>query len=240
MNIAQLEIDEFLERYPRIRARPTRGVGLVFEGTHELNAIYPDAHPIIETIELRIVVERPQADHIHVWETGGVIPKSSDYHVNDTGTLCLGSPLKLLSLCEANHSLTYFFEICVEPFLYRILHKLRFEYCPGGELAHGSEGVAADYCELLDLQTPQEVVQALNLLSLKKRLANKKPCPCGCKLRLGKCSYNDRLKQLRKLASRGWFHGQLSLHFDAIQREMETERRRCRERHRSRLKKLAM
>lgn len=233
MNIAKLKIDEFLERHPRIRARPTDSSGLIFEGTHELNAIYPGGNLILETINLRILAERPQANYIHVWETGGVIPRSPDYHVNDNGTLCLGSPLKLISLCEENHSLNHFFEMCVEPFLYRILHKLKFDYCPGGELEHGSKGVVYDYCELLGLREAQDVVQALNLLSLRKRLANKERCPCGCNLRLGKCNYNDRLKHFRKLASRGWFRGQLSLHFAAIQRAMETERKCRRERHRS-------
>lgn len=39
----------------------------------------------------------------------------------------------------------------------------------------------------------------------EKRIANKKLCPCGCRLRLGRCPLHHRLNIIRPAAPRSWF-----------------------------------
>jgi hypothetical protein len=73
------------------------------------------------------------------------------------------------------------------------------------ELAHGAKGIIDDYMELFGLKSDDEVFRALELAGLKRRIANKKPCPCNCGLRLGICSFHNKLNQMRGLASRSWF-----------------------------------
>ncbi|MEW6405777.1 MAG: hypothetical protein AB1649_28630, partial [Chloroflexota bacterium] len=73
------------------------------------------------------------------------------------------------------------------------------------ELAHGDKGELQDYIDLFGLKNPLQAKQALSLLSMKERVANKHPCPCGCGKRLGTCDFRDRLNAIRQLTSLSWF-----------------------------------
>ena len=73
------------------------------------------------------------------------------------------------------------------------------------ELAHGMHGIIDDYKELFGLDTSEQIINTLALLGNKKRIANKKPCPCGCGKMLGKCSFHLRINHFRKITTRLWF-----------------------------------
>jgi hypothetical protein len=99
-----------------------------------------------------------------------------------------------------------FAEMCLVPYLFAMSHTLR----SGGpfafdELQDGAKGILIDYADLFDLNTPEQARYALALLGIKKRRANKLPCPCACGKRLGRCKLNMRLRQFRQIASRIWF-----------------------------------
>ena len=141
-----------------------------------------------------------------VTETGARIPRDGHHHVNPDGTLCLGSPLRLLLKLSKTPTLPGFVEGCVVPYFYAMSHKLLF----GGpfvfnELDHGAPGALNDYMDLFGLKQPQQARAAWLLLAMKERQANKHPCPCGCGKRVGRCRFNDRLRGFRQLASRSWF-----------------------------------
>lgn len=70
---------------------------------------------------------------------------------------------------------------------------------------HGNEGIMEDYADLLRLDNQTKVLAAIHLLGIKKRIANKKICPCGCKRRLGACHFHNRLNKFRNMASPSWF-----------------------------------
>jgi hypothetical protein len=144
-----------------------------------------------------------------VTETGGRIPRHGDYHVNSDGTLCLGSPLRLLLKLSNAPTLQGFASSCLVPYLFAMSHKLR----NGGpllfgELAHETPGLIADYLDLFQLRRPEQVTEVLRALGIKKRRANKLPCPCGCGVRLGRCKFNARIRGFRTLANRSWFRHQ--------------------------------
>jgi hypothetical protein len=61
---------------------------------------------------------------------------------------------------------------------------------------------------LFSLKRPERAQLALHLLGIKKRLANKQPCPCDCGKRLGQCRFNGTIRKFRRLASRSWFRAQ--------------------------------
>ncbi len=186
--------------------QPTTGdvvmTGLLsFEATALGKPTLQDSFELVITIPSRF----PRALPL-VTETGGKIPRDGHHHVNGDGTLCLGSPLRLLLTLSKQPDLLGFAERCIVPFVYAISHKIKY----GGpfifdELAHGNAGVLTDYRDLFHLRGDQEVKLAWLLLSLKPRLANKRRCPCGCGQRLGRCSFRFRLKFFRKLAPRKWF-----------------------------------
>lgn len=160
-----------------------------------------DSFEIIISIPTTFPYELPR-----VTEVEKRIPRDGKHHVNPEGTLCLGTPLRLLSLISAPPDIVSFAEKCLVPFLYAVSIKLK----SGGdfifkELDHGSPGIIADYIDLFKLKTTPQVIYALNLLGLKKNVANKKPCPCQCGFRLGKCASGARINKFRALASRPWF-----------------------------------
>lgn len=197
----------FLIDYPMMAMRSVAGMGLVLEGTFEFAASHKDFPRIEDSYELTITVPScfPR-DLPRVTESGRRIPRDGNHHVNPDGTLCLGSRLRLLWVVSKAPTLVGFARNCLVPYLYSISHKLKFG---GGfafsELEHGSPGELKDYADLLGLKTPEQARQALRLLGLKKRHANKVPCPCGCKKRLGRCRFNFKIREFRQLAARSWF-----------------------------------
>lgn len=198
---------EFLKDYPDMSICPMTDSNLVVEGDFRFSGQTEGGPEIVDGYALRIEVpEEFPAEVPRVFETGGKIPRTGDYHVNPNGSLCLGSPLRLLWKLSKNPTLTGFAGDLLVPYLYGISHKLKFGGdLPLGELAHGSPGELADYANLFGLKTPEQAARAVEMLGMKKRRANKLPCPCGCRKRLGKCRFNFRLKEFRDLASRTWF-----------------------------------
>jgi hypothetical protein len=112
----------------------------------------------------------------------------------------------LLIKIHAKPNLTGYAEGCLVPYLYAASHKIMH----GGkfifsELSHGNPGIIQDYQDLLGLTSRSQVAAAITLLGIKKRLANKLPCPCGCGMRLGACPFRYILNKFRKMAHRSWF-----------------------------------
>ncbi len=199
---------EFLRSYPKMAIRPSLGGDLRLKGSFEFVAHHAKEGNIHDSFALEIIVPSGFPKELPcVTETGGRIPRTGEYHVNPTdNTLCLGSPLSLLLKLSKNPTLEGFAENCLVPYLFAISRKLNTGGpLPFGELAHGRKGIRDDYAALFGLRMPQNVGRVLALLGMKKRRANKLPCPCGCQKRLGKCRFNFRLRIFRALAGRGWF-----------------------------------
>lgn len=162
---------------------------------------------IVDSYKLEIFVPSnfPQAIPV-VTETGGKIRRDGNFHVNPDGSLCLGSPLRLLRKVHSSPSLTGFVDQCLIPYLYAVSYKLmhggNFLF---GELAHGEQGIVDDYSVMLGLNERHQVIQAIRLLGIKKRIANKNPCPCGCGKKLGRCQFHYKLNEFRKMAPPSWF-----------------------------------
>lgn len=199
---------EFLRSYPKMAIRPSSGGDLRLKGSFEFAAHHAKAGDIQDSFALEIIIPRSfPKERPRVTETGGRIPRIGEYHVNPgDNTLCLGSPLSLLLKLSKKPTLEGFAESCIVPYLFAISRKLKNGGpLAFGELAHGREGILNDYASLFGLKNPAQVKYALELLGMKKRCANKLPCPCGCRFRLGQCRFNIRLRQFRALASRNWF-----------------------------------
>ena len=161
---------------------------------------------IIDSFELEIVLPSGFPNDLPVVrELGHKIP-ASGFHVNPDGTLCLGSYLRLKKLLFESPDLVSFAKSSLVPYLFCVSIKLR----DGGnfilgELDHGVEGIRDDYAEMFGLKATSQVIRTLELLGLKRRIANKLSCPCGCGMRLGRCVLHIRLNSLRRVATRSWF-----------------------------------
>jgi hypothetical protein len=204
MNLDAVGVGAFLAEYPNMSLSVVTdgSTDLVLRGTFNFAAKFKD-EPEIEdsySLEIRIPDNFP-SELPSVKELGSKIPRDGKHHVNPDETLCLGSPLRLKMLVRAKPTLSGFASSCIVPYLYWITTK-KFAV---GELAHGDVGIIADYMALFDLSDPKQIIPTLKLLGMKKRVANKKPCPCGCGVRLGRCSKRFILNRYRGLAPRRWF-----------------------------------
>ena len=203
---------EFLFENPLMAIKPTTDYWLTLSGQYEFAATY-EATTLTDCFELLITVPFgfPKALP-NVTELGGRIPRTGGFHVNGNDrTLCLGSPLRLLLKLQKQPDLVGFVHECLVPYLYAISKKLK----NGGdlvfsELAHGDPGMLHDYKEILKLESDVQVIETLRALTLKKRRANKRPCPCRCGKRLGRCRFNWKVQEFRALASRSWYKTQHS------------------------------
>jgi len=193
--------------------RPSQEAPLRLKGKFQFSAEHPVHGTVTDAFQLQIDIPAGFPRELpEVTETGGRIPRFGEYHVNSDGSLCLGSHLRLLIKLNTTPTLTGFTSSCLVPYLYAISLKLKSGgKLVFGELAHYGPGMLQDYAQLFTLESTGQARYALELLGMKKRIANKRLCPCGCGIRLGRCPFRHRLLPLRKLASRGWFRRQLKL-----------------------------
>lgn len=203
----EIGLNSFLQKYPEMALKPSRQNGFIISGTFVFYATTSSGPEIRDKFDLKINVPEKFPEEIPtVEEIGGKIPRDGQHHVNPDGTLCLGSPLRLIEKISIHSTLSGFTDECLIPFLYAVSHKLQF----GGkfffgELAHGNEGIIDDYLEIFGVKTHQQIMDVFDRLSLKKRVANKKDCPCQCGQRLGKCSLRMTINRYRKLKPRSWY-----------------------------------
>jgi hypothetical protein len=200
-------VEAFRNAYPDFRLTYLDGCGMRVEGTLAFSAVKEGYEPIEDEFELRWDVLEGFPKRIPlVFETKGRIPVG--YHKLENGALCLGSPIRQRMILADHPTLSGFVEDLVVPYLYNRSYFEKHDCLPVGELEHGSPGLIEDYQQLFGVESGEACLGMLQMLGLKKRNANKKPCPCGSGLRVGKC-HNKVLKPFRNLATRRYFqeHG---------------------------------
>lgn len=210
-------LDEFLTQHPFISPVPLgKTDGLRLEGKLFLHLAYDGQYEVHDTFALKVTI--PSAYPVAlplVEETGGKIPRNGDFHVNADGSFCLGSDLRLQLALMKSVDFNEFSEKFLIPFLYAVAVKQQYGIdFIFGQLPHGAEGELLDYQDILGVSSYRQVVQALKLLALRKRVANKQQCSCLCGCLLGKCRFHLRLNTLRNTLSRkafGKLHERLSI-----------------------------
>jgi hypothetical protein len=202
------DVLSLLDKYPGLSARPQQDKSLIFEGNLFFKAYYKDLEQITDTYVIHIHIPRYFPRELpKVRDANSRIPR--DFHTNPDGTLCLGSPIQLFLNLRNNPTLVGFVDTCLIPFLYSYSYKEKFGKMPFGDLAHGRFGIVQDYMRLLRVDSEEACMKMIYLLGVKKRIANKSPCPCQSGRRLGKC-HNHLLNSLRDVQSRPWFRNEYS------------------------------
>ncbi len=203
---AEWGLAEFRERFPGLRLTHLPDCALQFDGELAFRARMDGFDEIDDTYKLSgIIPYRFPEEEAQVFEVGGRI--SGDYHKFDNGILCLGSPIRRRKELAEQPTLTGLIERLVIPYLYNHSYQERNGALPVGELDHGAPGLVEDYEKLFQLEGPQQCLEALQLLGMKKRIANKRACPCGSGRRLGRC-HNRQLNPFRRFAPRNYFRRQ--------------------------------
>ena len=209
LNLQPIGLEKFLQEYPDMGLKPVTSNNLSIAGTFKFHGCYKNEPDITDaySIEISVSTKFPKAIP-EVREIGNKIPKDEKHHINPNGSLCLGSPLRLLTKLNKNPTMCGFAEGCLVPYLYSMSYKRTY----GGklifnELEHGEAGIISDYMKMLGISSEENVLYAIDLLGQKKRIANKKACPCGCEKRLGVCKFRMKLIRYRKMAPRSWYAG---------------------------------
>jgi hypothetical protein len=211
INVKSLSsISQFLDEHPGMATAPCTEAGVCLRGTFSFKVNAPELEVIEDSYQLEIFVPNTfPRDLPQITEVGEKIPRDGTFHVNPDGSLCLGSPLRLLKNAHKKRNLSGYVEKCLVPYLYAVSYKLLHggDFVLG-ELDHGHQGIFHDYSSLLGLREESQILQAIVLLCIEKRYANKKPCPCECGKRLGSCPFHLKLNELRKMAPISWFRAQ--------------------------------
>lgn len=219
MNEDPWKLRELLQKHAGLAVQPKQGEELVVAGHLSFRAESERYGTVEDSFELDIRIPRRFPSELPVVrEVGERIPE--DFHRNPDGTLCLGSPLRLRMALSRSPSLTTFVEHCVVPFLFGFLTHQKHGKLPFDELDHGTPGLLDEYCEILRVEDHGRCLALLDLVGVKKRVANKRPCPCGSGKRVGRC-HHLILNRLRSVASRAWFKG----HVAELRRMQELEQR---------------
>ena len=219
--------------HPRMRLVELNSQQVVIEGKYELDAQMKGFEPILDTYQLQIVFPADYPRSLPtVRESEKRIPRTADYHTYKDGSFCLGSDIKLKSILFEYSTVTEFVEKILDPFLYAVTYKVEHDIYPFGDLDHGEDGLIDDYQQLFNVKGKAAVLLVLAALGKRKREANKLPCPCGCRRRIGKCDFRFDLQRWRELDRRRWFREHLSK-FTPIEKPKKSKRLRKKVRERS-------
>lgn len=196
-------VEELLRKYPELRLEPTKVGETIIAGSLEFSAQTRGQKLISDRYEISISVppDYPSAIPL-VRETAMRIPR--DFHKLASGHLCLGSPTRLRLILAETPSLLSLVERCLIPYLYGYSIVESGGVPPFGELSHGARGLRDDLASLIGVDDDLVLLGLVRLLAMKKRKANKRPCPCGTGMRLGRC-HNRKLNGLRDKLGRRWF-----------------------------------
>jgi len=207
------DIKVLLDGQRGMSLRPTSEKGFLIAGDYHFQAKPENGELISDQFFIKVLVPVTFPSQLPiVWEDGSRIPKKASWHIN-VGTdcsICLGGGLSLRLVAREHPSLTGYLENALVPYLYAVCIRERH----GGsfifaELSHGGEGLIEEVRDLLVLPSDRAAIEVIHLLSLKKRVANKMPCPCGCKKRFGICQLRGELRDFRSLESRKFYKNYL-------------------------------
>ena len=215
----RFQLQKFLTLNSKMRLTQFDNEVITIEGEYELNAQMPGFKPIHDSYQLKILFPKNYPKVVPtVFETEHNIIREPEYHTYKDGSFCLGSEIKLKSILFETPNISDFFSEILDPFLYSVTYKLKYDQYPNGDLDHGEAGLIDDYEDLFHVEGKSSVLKVLNALGKRKRVANKLPCPCGCKNRLGKCIFRLTLENWRQLDKRSWFREHLSQSFTVMKK----------------------
>jgi hypothetical protein len=197
------QLAELLRIFPDFSLKPVFNGQTRIAGTLAFSLQYRELERIEDryTVSIEIPEDFPRSLP-RTWETGARIPKK--FHTDPDSTLCLGSPVRLRLALGENPTLLHYVKKCVLPYLYTFSYFQRYGTLPFGQLDHDRKGIRQDYAQLFGVDGENEAKEMVRLASLRKRCANKLPCPCGSLLRVGKC-HHRRINRLRTRLGRSWF-----------------------------------
>ena len=228
-----LGLVKFLASQPRMRIVSYAHTEISLAGHYHCRAQKEGHHEIDEYYALTIAFPSRYPHAIpSVTETAHLIERHEDFHTYKDGSFCLGSDIRIRAIISESPRLTDFAEKVLNPFLYSVSYKILYGEFPYGDLAHGEPGLVDDYEQFFSVRGKRAVLDVLNALGRRKRVANKLPCPCTCRRRLGKCDFRFKLEEWRKLDKRSWFREHAVERFKPLEKSIKQRHKKQRKKKR--------
>lgn len=205
---ARWRLQDLLLRHSGLRIMPNSGDDLLLAGDLPFRATGPDGRTVEDcyAIEIRVQSTFPRGIPT-VRETGGRIAPA--FHKLEGDLLCLGARTEIQIQLATAPTLLGFVDRLVIPYLFGHSYHEAHGVMPFGELEHGRDGLLQYFASLFRAPSRAAARVFVHLTSLRRRVANKEPCPCGSHRRLGRC-HNRQVNRLRKLLGRSWFRGEFN------------------------------
>lgn len=197
-------IEEFIHLFKRMNIVDFNQESTMLCGAIECR-IPNGNHGAIEIFyRLRIDVPHNYPNEVpRVFEIGTDIPRLAEYHLNFDGSLCLGSPLRILESIRQDESLVKYAKEFLLPYLYAVSLKQRgvCERMVYGELEHGEQGLFSDYKKCFGVQTNAQVLWVLKLLRKENLDYKNELCPCGCGRSLADCQFRNTIEYWKEVTA---------------------------------------
>lgn len=132
-----------------------------------------------DTYEVKIVfpLNYPQ-DLPILFEVGGKIKRDKEWHINVSGSCCLGPPVKLLIDLAGRITLVDWLDKHAVPFLANHFLKDKTDHYAGEEYSHGHKGILEFYQQWWNQEDAQEILLKLGKITKKIKIGRNKPCFC--------------------------------------------------------------
>ena len=204
---ARWRLQETLLRYPGLRIAPSAGEELKLAGELRFLVTGPGRVTIEDSyeVELRVPPDFPWRTPTARETSGRIDPK---FHKLEGDLLCLGAPTELRIRLVMSPTLLAFVERIVIHYLFGHTYHQAHGKMPFDELEHGTAGLLQHFAGLFGVTDPASAREFVRAASLRRRAANKLPCPCGSRRRLGRC-HNRRVNRVRALLGWTWFAHEL-------------------------------
>lgn len=155
----------------------------------------------LDRFQVDIMVPADFPDHIPVvWELGGRVPRTADWHTYISGSLCVIVPEEWLINPVAGSVMAFLDGPLRNYFIAHALAEAGSGR-PMGERAHGGPGLIEAYGEMVGKKEPG-VIQRYLICLAKEQVRGHLDCPCGSGKRLRNCHMQDLLALHEKIPAR--------------------------------------
>jgi len=127
------QYDELVQTFPDLELSKDKVGQWIVAGVLHFSASIKGKEPIEDTFSVQIVIpdDYPDAPPL-AFEVGGRIPREADFHINESGEMCLAVSVEVRKKFSGNPTLFQFVEKLVVPFLYGFSYRERYGEWPWG------------------------------------------------------------------------------------------------------------
>lgn len=187
-NIFSREIQPVSREFPSLKSKFDNGVC-------EIQGILPivDGNGFKhDEYEVRIMIPSnfPKVMPL-LFEIGGKIKPTPEFHINPDGSCCLTVPAKEAIILRNGLTIVDFIKKHAIPFLANHTYKQRFGEYAAGEYGHGINGVVEFYFEVFNSNNLRIVIDGLEASIFSKVPDRNSPCFCRSGKKYKKCHLNS-------------------------------------------------